>query len=133
MRLAGGLIRKVPQVAERLDLIALLDEFAPRFYEELDYNIECENGVRIAREMADLPQVVIPKPYPALTRRRVHVAEWVDGEKLSQRTTSATSSTSASSRTSRSCSRAASSTPTRTRATCCARPTAGSRSSTSGS
>ena len=86
MRLAGGLIRKVPQVAERLDLIALLDEFAPRFYEELDYNIECENGVRIAREMADLPQVVIPKPYPALTSRRVHVAEWVDGEKLSQST-----------------------------------------------
>merc|ERR1719408_576328 len=30
--------------------------------------------------------VVIPKPYPELTSRRVHVAEWVDGEKLSQST-----------------------------------------------
>jgi len=34
--------------------------------------------------MARLPRVVIPKNYPALTTRRVHVAEWVYGEKLSQ-------------------------------------------------
>lgn len=28
--------------------------------------------------------VVIPKNYPEYTARRVHTAEWVDGEKLSQ-------------------------------------------------
>ena len=36
--------------------------------------------------MARLPQVIIPKNYASLTTRRVHVAEWVDGEKLSQST-----------------------------------------------
>ena len=31
-----------------------------------------------------LPRVKIPRNYPAVTSRRVHVAEWVEGEKLSQ-------------------------------------------------
>lgn len=65
-------------------LVELLDEFAFRFYQELDYNLECENGIRIAKDMAVLPMVVIPKNYPDYTSRRVHVAEWIEGEKLSQ-------------------------------------------------
>lgn len=80
----GLIARKFPQLADRLDAVALLDEFAFRFYQELDYNLECENGERIARDMAVLPMVVIPKNYPEFTSRRVHVAEWIDGEKLSQ-------------------------------------------------
>jgi aarF domain-containing kinase len=64
--------------------VELLDEFAFRFYQELDYNLECENGIRIAEDMKVLPMVVIPKNYPEFTSRRVHVAEWIDGEKLSQ-------------------------------------------------
>lgn len=30
--------------------------------------------------------VLIPRNYPELTSRRVHTAQWVDGEKLSQST-----------------------------------------------
>ena len=63
-----------------------MDEFAYRFYQELDYVLECENGERIAEDMRVLPMVVIPKNYPEYTSRRVHVAEWIDGEKLSQST-----------------------------------------------
>jgi len=33
--------------------------------------------------MKVLPDVVIPKNYPEYTSRRVHVAEWIEGEKLS--------------------------------------------------
>jgi aarF domain-containing kinase len=40
--------------------VALLDEFAFRFYQELDYVLECANGVRIAEDMKVLPMVVIP-------------------------------------------------------------------------
>ena len=36
--------------------------------------------------MRNLPRVLIPRNYPEVTTRRVHVAEWVDGEKLSQST-----------------------------------------------
>ena len=80
----GLIARNFPQLTDRLDAVALLDEFAFRFYQELDYNLECENGLRIAKDMEVLPMVVIPKNYPEYTSRRVHVAEWIEGEKLSQ-------------------------------------------------
>jgi aarF domain-containing kinase len=80
----GLLARKFPQLVARLDAVALLDEFANRFYQELDYVLECANGIRIKKEMNVLPMVMIPKNYPEYTSRRVHVAEWIEGEKLSQ-------------------------------------------------
>ena len=80
----GLIARNFPQLSDRLDAVALLDEFAFRFYQELDYNLECDNGIRIAKDMEVLPMVVIPKNYPEVTARRVHVAEWIEGEKLSQ-------------------------------------------------
>ena len=83
-RAFGLLARNFPQLSDRLDAVSLLDEFAFRFYQELDYNLECENGIRIAEDMSVLPMVVIPKNYPEYTSRRVHVAEWIMGEKLSQ-------------------------------------------------
>ena len=80
----GLIVRNFPQISDRIDVVSLLDEFAFRFYQELDYNLECENGIRIAEDMKVLPMVVIPECYPDFTSRRVHVAEWIDGEKLSQ-------------------------------------------------
>jgi aarF domain-containing kinase len=87
-RTLGELLRKFgpPALVERVDVVALIDEFAQRFYSELDYVVECENGIRVAEDMKDLPRVLIPANYPQWTTRRVHVAEWVDGEKLSQST-----------------------------------------------
>lgn len=85
-REAGLLARNFPALVSRLDPVALLDEFAFRFYQELDYNLECQNGIRIADDMKVLPMVVIPRNYPKYTSRRVHVAQWIEGEKLSQST-----------------------------------------------
>lgn len=85
-REAGLIARNFPFLSDRLDAVALLDEFAYRFYQELDYNLECENGLKIREQMSVLPSVVIPDNYPRYTSRRVHVAEWIDGEKLSQST-----------------------------------------------
>jgi aarF domain-containing kinase len=40
------------------DVVALLDEWAARFFEELDYVREGQNATRFAAQMAkDLPQV----------------------------------------------------------------------------
>jgi len=86
-RAFGELLRALPAAKElvrRVDVVALVDEFASRFYDELDYQVECENGERMRADMRSLPRVVIPKNYPRYTTRRVHVAEWVEGEKLSQ-------------------------------------------------
>lgn len=71
----GVFIRQFPALSDRLDAVALLDEFAYRFYQELDYNLECENGIKMKEQMKVLPDVVIPTNYPEYTSRRVHVAE----------------------------------------------------------
>jgi len=57
VRELGLKIRYLPMIADRLDLVGLLDEFAGRFYSELDYVEECKNGVRIAEEMKVFPSV----------------------------------------------------------------------------
>merc|ERR1719223_2468789 len=85
-RQIGLFARSVPFLADRLDIVSLLDEFAFRFFQELDYNAECDNGLKIREQMKVLPMVVIPNNFPEYTSRRVHVAEWVNGEKLSQST-----------------------------------------------
>lgn len=84
MRQIGVFLRNFPSVTARMDIVALLDQFANNFYQELDYQLECDNGLRIMEDMKRLPQVVIPRPYPELCTRRVHTAQWIEGEKLSQ-------------------------------------------------
>jgi aarF domain-containing kinase len=83
IRQIGLIARNFPALAERLDAVALLDEFAYRFFQELDYVAECANGIKIKEQMKVLPMVVIPGNFPEYTSRKVHVAEWIVGEKLS--------------------------------------------------
>jgi aarF domain-containing kinase len=69
------------------DVVALLDEWALRFFEELDYVNEGQNQIKFAESIKkDLPQVVVPGTYMEHTRRKVITSEWVEGEKLSQST-----------------------------------------------
>jgi aarF domain-containing kinase len=70
VRNIGLALRKFPVIASRLDIVSILDEFANNFYQELDYNLECQNGIKVAEDMKRLPMVVIPKNYPAFTARR---------------------------------------------------------------
>ena len=76
-----------PNLKSRVDIVALLDEWAARFFEELDYVKELEHTERFAESMAkELPQVIVPKSYPEYTSRKVLVSEWIEGEKLAQST-----------------------------------------------
>ncbi|XP_022964160.1 uncharacterized protein LOC111464268 [Cucurbita moschata] len=87
IRNLGLVLRKFPQIS--LDVVGLVDEWAARFFEELDYVNEGENGTRFAEMMRkDLPQVVVPKTYQKYTSRKVLTTGWIDGEKLSQSTES---------------------------------------------
>ncbi|KAL8484363.1 hypothetical protein ACS0TY_026877 [Phlomoides rotata] len=87
IRNLGLVLRKFPQVS--IDVVGLVDEWASRFFEELDYINEGENGTIFAEMMKkDLPQVVVPKTYQKYTARKVLTTQWVDGEKLSQSTES---------------------------------------------
>ncbi|KAG5227894.1 ABC protein [Salix suchowensis] len=87
IRNLGLALRKFPQIA--IDVVGLVDEWAARFFEELDYVTEGENGSLFAEMMRkDLPQVVVPNTYEKYTSRKVLTTEWIEGEKLSQSTES---------------------------------------------
>lgn len=59
-------LRRFPSI--RTDVVGLLDEWAARFFEELDYVREGNNGILFAKQMAkDLPQV-LPPSHVALPR-----------------------------------------------------------------
>lgn len=87
-----AIIRKLCQILQRLpaqttntDFVALLDEWAMRFWDELDYETEAEYGNEFGDALQrDLPQVVIPRAYTAYTTRKVLTLQWIDGEKLSE-------------------------------------------------
>ncbi|CAH9101200.1 unnamed protein product [Cuscuta europaea] len=87
IRTFGLALRKFPQIS--VDVVGLVDEWAARFFEELDYINEGENGTLFAEMMKkDLPQVVVPATYQKYTSRKVLTTQWIEGEKLSQSTAS---------------------------------------------
>ena len=62
LRRVGVALRSVPQI--NTDVVGLLDEWAERFFEELDYVKEGDNATKFAASIKDdLPQVVVPATY----------------------------------------------------------------------
>lgn len=87
IRRLGMFLRRYDYILERVDVVALLDEWAARFFEELDYVREGNNATRFAASICDeLPQIVVPTTYEKFTSRRVLTTQWLEGEKLSQST-----------------------------------------------
>jgi len=66
----------------RSDLVAILDEFATRIFEEMDYTQEGRNAERFAKLYGHLPDVYVPRIYWEYTGRRVLTMEWINGTKL---------------------------------------------------
>ena len=78
--LAPKLVGRIP-VAALANPPALVELFAQTIAEELDFRLEAENMLDIARTFAELGQrgYVIPRPHPTLVTRRVLVMERLDG------------------------------------------------------
>jgi predicted unusual protein kinase regulating ubiquinone biosynthesis (AarF/ABC1/UbiB family) len=68
----------------RSDLVAIMDEFGTRIYEEMDYTQEGHNAERFASLYGHLQDIYIPKIYWEYTQRRVLTMEWINGTKLTQ-------------------------------------------------
>ncbi len=67
----------------RSDLVGIVDEFASRLYEEMDYTQEGRNAERFL-ELYRHPSIYAPKIYWEYTRTKVLTMEWIDGIKLTQ-------------------------------------------------
>ncbi|MGB0562595.1 MAG: ABC1 kinase family protein, partial [Spirulinaceae cyanobacterium] len=68
----------------RSDLVAIIDEFAGRIFEELDYTQEGRNAELFAQLYGYLPEIYIPRIYWQYTGRKVLTMEWIAGTKLTQ-------------------------------------------------
>jgi ubiquinone biosynthesis protein len=78
--LAPKLVGRIP-VAALANPPALVEVFGQTISEELDFRIEAENMLDVARVFADLDQrqFVVPRPHPELVTRRMLVMERLDG------------------------------------------------------
>ncbi len=81
-QLAAQVKKNFKQV--RSDLVAIMDEFGGRIYEEMDYTQEGRNAERFAQLYGQLPEIYVPKIYWEYTQRRVLTMEWIDGIKLTE-------------------------------------------------
>ncbi len=68
----------------RSNLVAILDEFATRIFEEMDYTLEGANAERFAELYGDLEAIYVPKIYWEYTAKRVLTMEWIEGIKLTE-------------------------------------------------
>lgn len=66
----------------RSDLVAIMDEFGYRIFEEMDYTHEGRNAERFKELYGHLTDIHVPKIYWEYTGRRVLTMEWVNGTKL---------------------------------------------------
>ncbi len=78
--LAPRLIGRIP-VAALANPPALVELFAETIVEELDFCLEAQNMLDIARVLAETDQraTIVPRPHPTLVTRRVLVMERLDG------------------------------------------------------
>jgi len=68
------------------DWAAVLDDWALRFFQEMDYQLEAYNTMTFKRQMAALEGVVVPDVYPEFSTRYLLTTSWITGQKLSEST-----------------------------------------------
>ncbi|XP_030443468.2 protein ACTIVITY OF BC1 COMPLEX KINASE 3, chloroplastic-like [Syzygium oleosum] len=79
----GILINKYVDIITS-DVVALIDEFARRVYQELNYVQEGQNARRFKKLYADKADVLVPDIFWDYTSGKVLTMEWVDGVKLNE-------------------------------------------------
>lgn len=82
VRTVARWVGRYPPIRRRMDLLALLDEFARTLYEELDYLAEARNAETFAANFASDPYIYVPAPYWTHTTRRVLILEDVGSIKI---------------------------------------------------
>ncbi|OWM85957.1 hypothetical protein CDL15_Pgr012207 [Punica granatum] len=82
IRSLGFLINKYVDMVTT-DVVALVDEFGHRVYQELNYVQEGRNARRFKILYADKQDIIVPDIFWDYTSAKVLTMEWVDGVKLS--------------------------------------------------
>lgn len=80
--LAGWAKQQFKQI--RSDLVAIIDEFSERIFEEMNYSQEGKNAEKFADLYGYIKEIYVPKIYWKYTGRRVLTMEWIEGTKLTK-------------------------------------------------
>ena len=80
-RITGWAARRWP-VPHVQGFAALVEEFALRISEEMDFRLEAEYATEVRGNFRGNPRVVIPEVMHELTRQRVMVMEFIDGARV---------------------------------------------------
>ncbi|EFN54445.1 hypothetical protein CHLNCDRAFT_24990, partial [Chlorella variabilis] len=81
MRGVAAQLNSMPEV--KSDWVGIIDNWAGRFLQEMDYLLEAANTRQFAADLAALPGVVIPGVVAEGTTSDVLITTWVEGERLS--------------------------------------------------
>lgn len=60
----------------------IIDEWAGRFFDELDYSREARNAVVFKEQMAALEGIKVPDVFPELCSQEVLTTAWVEGKRF---------------------------------------------------
>jgi predicted unusual protein kinase regulating ubiquinone biosynthesis (AarF/ABC1/UbiB family) len=82
IRRALSLIKWYPAIRRRVNMDALLDEFARVTYGELDYIAEGHHAEELRANFADDPDIFVPAPFWSHTTKRVLTLERADAIKI---------------------------------------------------
>jgi predicted unusual protein kinase regulating ubiquinone biosynthesis (AarF/ABC1/UbiB family) len=82
LRNAMMLVPLVRRLAPGLDAKALAAEMRERVGEELDYELEAHNQLRLERLMRAHPLMSVPRVFTDLSTRRMLVSEYVEGDRF---------------------------------------------------
>ncbi len=80
--IVARILMRYPPIRKRADVPALLDEFSRTLWEELDYESEADNALRLAQIHASNKNIYIPYVYREHSSRRVLVLENVETLKV---------------------------------------------------
>jgi ubiquinone biosynthesis protein len=72
------------EIARRISIHDVIEEFADGVRDELDYTIEAYNARRLKDVLADIKGVSVPTVYPSLSSRKVLVMDFVPGIKATR-------------------------------------------------
>ena len=75
-------LEKHTSFGERMDLGAVLDEFRKTILEELDYRREADNLRRLAENLREYRQIVVPQPVMDYSSSRVLTMQYIAGRKV---------------------------------------------------
>ena len=64
----------------RTNWVGLIDEWATRFFHELDYEREAQNGMTFKEQMAGLDGIVVADVYQHLSNKEVLTTVWMQGQ-----------------------------------------------------